>query len=285
MVKGPAVLLGMLLGTQPSLAQVPPIESVRQSELAFAHLAAEKGIRTAFLTWMKGDARVFTPTMTSARDKYSPEPGDPGHLVWYPEAMAVSAAGDLAWSHGPWTYAPKKGEAILVHGHFLSVWARQSEGNWRVIADIGVSHPAPEQPIDLFSPAMAPPRLAGGSRAGGSLAQLRDKETQLAKAWSTQGGVALFPELAAGACVLRPRQAPLHQPAAIKEALRQDSPGSQWAPATLQVAASGDLGWTCGESSPDNEGHAASFLRIWVFEGGAWKVRFDVRLPIQPVKP
>ena len=43
------------------LAQRPAIEPVLRAELAFAHLADQKGIRTAFLTWLDGDARVFTP--------------------------------------------------------------------------------------------------------------------------------------------------------------------------------------------------------------------------------
>jgi hypothetical protein len=147
-----AILPWILLAGGSLVARAPAIEPVLQAELAFARLADQKGIRTAFLAWMTEDARVFSPRMTSAQAQYSPEPGDPGHLVWYPEAMGMARSGDLAWSFGPWTYAVKKGEAILVNGHYLSLWRRQSSGIWRAEADIGIPHAAPERPIAPFAP-------------------------------------------------------------------------------------------------------------------------------------
>ena len=270
------------------LAQAPSLEPVWRAELAFARQADARGIRPAFLSWLADDARVFTPRMTSGRAQYGPEPGDPGHLVWYPEAMGIAASGDLAWSHGPWTYAPKKGAPILVHGHFLSVWGRSAQGRWKVLADIGVPHAAPATAIEPFAVWEEAPRgrvTPVPVNAGGDGPQLRTQEAHLAAAWSTQGGLALLPVLAAGARILRPRQPPLEGRAAIEEALKRDPPGPGWDPAMVQVASSGDLGWTCGETALDSQGRSSSFLRIWVLEGGTWKVRFDVRLPIPPAHP
>ena len=273
----------LLVGVQ-LLAQAPAIEPVLQAERAFARLAEEKGIRRAFLAWLTEDARVFTPRMVLAKAQYGPEPGDPGHLVWVPEAMGIAASGDLAWSFGPWTYAVKQGEAVLVHGHFLSVW-QKVEGRWKVVADIGVPHAAPLRPTEPF--------VAGGTSASAwnSTAKIADAtpvlrklETQLSAAWGEKGGLALVPELAKEARVLRPRLLPLHQEGEIRKALEADRPGPTWEPAHIQVAASGDLGWTCGETGPDEQGAAASFLRIWILQAGAWKVLFDVRLPL-PAAP
>jgi hypothetical protein len=67
-----------------------------------------------------------------------------------------------------------------------------------------------------------------------------------------------------------------------RKALEKEPPGIAGGPAQLQVAASGDLAWTCGETGPDAGGAATSFLRIWIQEAGDWKVLFDVRLPIPP---
>jgi ketosteroid isomerase-like protein len=272
----------LVLGGQAE-AQTSAIEPVRQAELAFARLADEKDIRVAFLTWLRDDARVFTPRMTTAKEQYGPEPGDPGHLAWYPEAMGISASGDLAWSFGPWTYAMKKGEATLVHGHFLSVWRPQADGHWKVVADIGVPHAAPERPIEAFSgKAALPVTQKPDPKALDAAASLRQKETDLSAAWAKQGGLALLPELAKAAQVLRRRSLPLRG-AEIGRALAADPPlaGGQ---AQIQVAASGDLAWACGEAGPDASGSTASYLRIWIVETGTWKVLFDVRLPIPPPK-
>lgn len=144
-------LLSCLLASAlPLVAQGPSLEPVRQAELAFAQLAGERGIRTAFRTWMTDEARVFMPRMTTAKVQYAPEPGDTGHLAWYPEAMGIAESGDLAWSLGPWTYAPSRGTPGRVHGHFLSLWRKQATGDWRVVADIGVPHPLPGVPGRAF---------------------------------------------------------------------------------------------------------------------------------------
>jgi hypothetical protein len=269
----------------PVLAQTPAIEPVLRAELAFAQLADQQGIRTAFLTWLTEGAQVFTPRMTRAKEQYGPEPGDRGHLVWYPEAMGIAASGDLAWSFGPWTYAVKKGEPVLVHGHFLSVWRRQADGRWKVEADIGVPHAAPEQAIEPFaawSVASSAPKPV--LKVPDATPVLRQQEARLALAWSEKGGVALLPDLAKEARVLRYGRLPVQGTPGLQAALEADRLGPRWEPALVQVASSGDLAWTCGETGPDDRGATASFLRIWTLEGGSWKVIFDVRLPIPKAK-
>lgn len=280
-----SVLVCLFVCAGPACAQAPALEPVLRAELAFARLADEKGIRTAFLTWLTEDASVFSPRMTSRKAQYGPEPGDPGHLVWYPEAMGLAAAGDLAWSFGPWTYAVKKGGPALVHGHFLSVWRKQAGGGWKAVADIGVPHAALEHPVEPFAIWDAPPAARKApAQVPDATPLLRRQEADLAAAWAEKGGLALLPGLAKEARVLRPGRMPLREPADIQKAVEADRPGARWEPARLQVAASGDLAWTCGESSPDDRGATASFLRIWALEGGSWKVLFDVRLP-HPATP
>ncbi|MBP1772262.1 MAG: hypothetical protein H6P99_1425 [Holophagaceae bacterium] len=281
-----ALLWVLALGAQALSAQAPSIEPVLRAELAFAAQADRQGIRRAFLTWLVEDAKVFKPGMVTARAHYGPEPGDPGHLAWYPEAMGIAGSGDLAWSLGPWTWAPGRDMAGLVHGHYLSLWRRQPTGAWRVVADIGVPHAAPLKASEPFAPWDAPPGRGKPPAAGPDPAQqLRQREAALAAAWSLKGGLALLPELARGARILRPRAQPLQADQAIREALRAEAPAPGGEPAVVQAAASGDLGWTCGEAGPDATGAGASFLRIWILEGGAWKVLFDVRLPIPKSQP
>lgn len=260
------ILVGLSLA---AALRAQPLEPVLRAELAFARMAEEKGIRPAFLAWLREDARVFTPRMTSAKARYGPEPGDGGHLAWYPEAMGLAASGELAWSFGPWTYAGKKGDPPRVHGHFLSVWRRGADGRWKVGADIGVPHAAPTRPIEPFAPWDGPPARKGFAKAPDPTPTLRQLEAELA------GGASLAPRLAAGARILRPGRIS-SGPEAV-QVLAAEGPGPRWEPAVVEAAASGDLAWSCGETAPG--AGAASFLRIWVLEAGAWKALFDVRLP------
>lgn len=280
-----ALLWMSVLATPALVAQAPALEPVLRAELAFAAQADRQGIRTAFLAWLTEDAKVFKPGMVTARAYYGPEPGDSGHLTWYPEAMGIAGSGELAWSLGPWTWAPSRGAAGLVHGHYLSLWRRQPTGAWRVVADIGVPHAAPAKASEPFAPWDAPGRGKTPSAGSDPTQQLRQKEASLAAAWPQRGGLALLPDLARDARVLRPRVPPLQSDPAIREALQADGPGPGGEATVVQVAASGDLGWTCGEAGPDAAGVGASFLRIWILEGGAWKVLFDVRLAIPKAQP
>lgn len=260
-------------------AQTTPSEVVRQAELAFARQGAEQGIRAAFLAWLLPEARVFRPAAATAQAMYGPEPGDPGHLIWHPEANGAAASGELAWSTGPWTYAAARGEAPVAQGHFLSLWRKQPDGAWRVIADIGVPHAAPGTPIPVM-PLVAPvPRKDAAPRTPGAAGSLRQAEAALAQAWRRSGSSVLSRHLGEEARVLRPRHQPLAPGPALDALLAAEGAGEAGEPQALEVAASGDLGWTWGETRPDAQGRRASFLRIWERDGGGWKVRFDVRLP------
>ncbi len=261
------------------LGQTPALEAVRQSELAFARQADQEGIHPAFRTWLQEDAVVFTPRVTTAKAQYTPTPGDPGHLVWFPEAMGLASYGDLAWSFGPWTYAPGKGQAVVAQGHFLSMWRRQSTGAWRVVADIGVPHGAPAQAIQPFAAVLGWDPKGAAPVAPESLRGLTRLEADLAKDWAVLGGATLVNHLAPEARLLRSGALPIQDAGARRQALESESPSPGWEPARVMVSAGGDLGWSYGETRADTQGRRASFLRVWVAQAGSWKVLFDVRLP------
>lgn len=263
---------------------MPASEAVRQAELAFAKQGSEQGIRRAFLAWLKPGAKVFTPQAKTALAVYGPEPGDSGWLQWYPEANGMASSGDLAWSMGPWTYAVKRGDAPIVHGHFLSMWQKQPGGAWRVVADIGVPHAVPEAPIPVMASVTAMPIAPPAVPPDRALDSLRQAEARLTAAWSQSGGVALKPFLGREAQVYRPRHLPLRAEEELEKLLLLELPCAHAQPDVVQVAGSGDLGWTCGETPADAQGRRASFLRVWVREGETWLVRFDVRLPHPPPK-
>jgi hypothetical protein len=279
----PMLLPWILLTGLPLVAQTSPLEPVWRAELSFARMAGEKGIRAAFLSWLTEDASVYTPRRTTANESYGPEPGDPGHLAWYPEDMGIAASGEWAWSFGPWTYAAKKGEAPLAQGHFLSMWHRQADGQWKVESDIGVPHAPPESAIKPFVvPDVVPAASTGKPEVPDATAAIHKKEAALAAVWAEKGGLALWPLLAKGARVLRPKSPPLSGEGARK-ALALDSPGSTWEAARIRVARSGDLAWTCGETGRDEQGRRASFFHLWTLESGEWKVLFDARLTLPPL--
>ncbi len=68
---------------------------------------------------------------------------------WKTDRVEVSRAGDIAYSFGTneCTYTNTTGKVITIHGKFLSIWKKQPDGKWKVIADMN----------QFDSPATPPP--------------------------------------------------------------------------------------------------------------------------------
>jgi ketosteroid isomerase-like protein len=134
----------------------PAIEDLVLAERAFARASVENGMREAFLAYLAEDAVVFRPGPVPARAWVEKLPPVAGRLSWEPLFADVSRAGDLGYTTGPWQFTPAGGDPKAQepsHGHYVSIWVRDSGGPWRVIVDLGNNHPRPENLVgDLRFP-------------------------------------------------------------------------------------------------------------------------------------
>lgn len=139
-----------MLASSPAAADAAQ-DSLVASERAFAAMASAKSVKEAFLAYLSEDAVVFQPTATNGRKAWEARPESKATLLWEPAFAVVSSAGDLGYTTGPWEFRPapdSAGTAVpperYSYGHFHSVWRRQRHDGWKVVADIGVSHPKPD---------------------------------------------------------------------------------------------------------------------------------------------
>ena len=60
-----------------------------------------------------------------------------GSLVWEPDFIDVSVAGDLAYTYGKFTYTSitESGDTLTSKGIFHTVWKRQEDGSWKYVWD------------------------------------------------------------------------------------------------------------------------------------------------------
>jgi uncharacterized protein (TIGR02246 family) len=67
---------------------------------------------------------------------------------WETPTIVVSEAGDLAYALGTWesVIQDAKGKRAKEVGKFLTVWKKQPDGNWKVLADSG-SPDGPPTPL------------------------------------------------------------------------------------------------------------------------------------------
>jgi hypothetical protein len=252
------------------------------AENAFASDAMRFGVRRAFLAHFDAGSWLLRPYPVPALDTLALDADDGSRLEWGPELAGVSASGDLGFTTGPWSaHAP--GMDRLVHGHFLSVWKRGSDGIWRVAVDGGISHAALERPAGepqfVATSATTNVRLAPEALAKRRDA-LEDADDRLRAALERGGDSAAstWRELADGEWrVMRPKEMPAFGDAGFALAAKDPAQRGSGARRAYDVASSGDLAWSIGGGASCRE--CGSYYRIWRWKDDRWRLLIDVQTP------
>src|ERR1700733_6948206 len=131
-----------------ALAQKPPLADVNKvikAEEDFDKAVAHKGIKDAFLEVADVEGIVFKPQPVRIIDFYNSIDKQPGNLSWQPKFARISANGDLAFTAGPYTYQNGKDDTDKVYGDYVSIWRADADNKLRLLIDLGIQHPEPEQ--------------------------------------------------------------------------------------------------------------------------------------------
>ncbi len=67
-------------------------------------------------------------------------------LTWSPTHGELFKGGDLGYTVGRYemTRRGDQGKTVITHGSYLTIWAKQKDGTWKVVWDGGSQDPAPE---------------------------------------------------------------------------------------------------------------------------------------------
>jgi len=274
-MRGTIALIALLCAASCRADMPPALAALAAAEREFAAAGARDGVQKSFLAHFADDAVVLRPFATPARDWYRAHADTPGKLLWAPQYLALSAAGDLGVSSGPWRFEGKRdGKPASAHGHFFSIWRHDRENGWRVVLDQGVGHAAPAAAVEDTALVALAPAAAAARRA-----DLPARERALAvaddalRARLASGAPGAYAALArpgtlwlrAGAVPVRAAQAPAADAHACGCGPR----------VRLAVAASGDLGYVVGgaESARDK----GIDVRVWRFDSsGGWSLLADL---------
>jgi ketosteroid isomerase-like protein len=122
-----------------STAPDDPSDVLRVAERAFCQATRERG-REGWLEWFAEDAVVFPPRgplavgAAAVRRHYEGQEGFPAAgFLWEPEEAGLAGSGDLGWTRGRWGNNAS-GQPVWA-GQYLSVWQKQADGTWKVVAD------------------------------------------------------------------------------------------------------------------------------------------------------
>lgn len=250
------------------------------AEREFAAQGLRDGVQKSFLAHFADAAIVLKPFATPALDWYRTHADGPGKLIWAPQYLAVSAAGDLGLSIGPWRYEGERdGKAVRAHGHFFSIWQRGAGGRWQVVLDYGTGHPGGTVAVEDTA-LVALPVSADGKAPTGAAATARRRQLEAAdealRAKLAQGASDAYATVARSDTLwvregLQPSRGSAPPPAAAGS-----KPACGCGPRVrLAVAPGGDFAYSVGGSEAER-GNGID-VRVWRFDPrGGWGLLADL---------
>jgi ketosteroid isomerase-like protein len=275
----PFVLVFLQEGVPPSLS------AMADTERAFAQTAKAKGIRDAFLEFFAEDSIAFSPAPVSARERLLKRPSQPfsvAELTWEPRLGDVARAGDLGWLTGPSTFIAHAGPDQTPHyGNYLSVWRKQSSGQWRVYIDIGAAAPSQVAFAPGFQRVAFANRYQGQDSKEAGSASLKAADEALDSEISKGAAAAYRSRLTPVSRLHRTGMLPLTGPPAIAEWLAAHAAGMTASAGRAEAASSADLGYSYGTYEiPGSTPESGAYVRIWNRDGqGRWWVMIDITEP------
>jgi len=265
-----------------------------ETERAFARTSAEKGTREAFAAFIVDDGILFRPTAVFGKKWMQEHPLPPSAtrplLSWQPIFAAVSRAGDLGYTTGPWQFKQDiKDAKPVAFGNFMTVWRKQADGTWKFALDLGISNPEPKTEGPAWQPDDSQP--VGGSfrrvDAEAARSALLGVDREFSKASADQGAREAFLLFAAkDVRLFRHDHFPFVGRAGAADALAPITAEWTWKPAFAGVSMSGDLGYSYGiyelreKSGAGAVSERGNYARVWKKVNDEWKLVVDVADPL-----
>jgi uncharacterized protein (TIGR02246 family) len=151
-------LLAFMSGCAPQAApdtREADERTIREIEIEWSKASAAKDVERS-MSFYADDASVFEPGKPMVTGKDAIRKGldadfaVPGASLSFQTAKVVAArGGDLAYTYGTYAMTMKdaKGKPVNDKGKFVTVYGKQPDGKWKVVADIWNSDlPAPAPP-------------------------------------------------------------------------------------------------------------------------------------------
>ncbi|UOG76455.1 nuclear transport factor 2 family protein [Hymenobacter tibetensis] len=242
-------------------------QALLSAERAFAAFTGKHGIKAGFTRYLAEEALVVVKGRYQlGKPIYEKMPEQATLLSWWPVYADLSASGDFGYTTGPFEVRPQAATDTPVgFGHFTSVWRKTSTGEWKVVADVGITHGAP-----VHEAASAPSVPAGIVKkpvavvdSALSRKQLLVAEASMAQVAGTESLQAAYNRVLATTEEVRLYRTGSMPHIGLAAAAFANTQTERATYTTVRavVAPSGDLGFTYGYSHYNQK--SGPFLRIW----------------------
>ena len=280
-----------------SFAQEPkqktPLQQMVLTEQSFSKTAEVKNTRDAFMEFIADDGLLFRPGAVNGKKWMNEHPAPPPPdgkrplLAWQPAFAGMAAAGDLGFTTGPWEAKGDIKDAKPVgYGHFVTLWKKQSDGNWRFVVDLGIQHPDSGGPLTIWD---VKDTDSSKNFKTVDVASATEVLLQRDRAYGDEvSKSSLASSFHAFASKDTRLYLPDHQPYIGRDlsekALESRKGAVKYQPIGGDVSKSDDLGYTHGtyeraDPVDPTKVEKGSYVRIWKKHGNAWQIVLDVTNP------
>ena len=111
------------------------------TDRAFSRLSEQKGMKNAFLEYIDSNGVLLRsnhlPLLGADAIDYLIQQNDSAFtLKWEPKSGVVAHSGELGYTYGIYVLKPGTIDT-LIYGNYVSIWKKQSDGNWKFVLDSG----------------------------------------------------------------------------------------------------------------------------------------------------
>lgn len=250
------------------------LQKLVDTENAFARAAAEKGTKAAFLEFLADDSIVFNPQRANGKQVWTARKESASLLSWYPIFADISSNGLIGYTTGPWEFRAKgKDDAPAAFGHYMTIWQKQLDGNYKAVLDFGISHEKPSGgEAKLTNVPDAKSNGKGDSYAG-------DIAASFFEMLAARGAEKAYREFAADDIrIMREGKQPF---VGKKAALNEIGNNKNILSTSKRTAfyGSADISYTTNTYKQTKDGQVVetgNFVQIWKNRGGKWLIVMDI---------
>jgi len=113
---------------------------LKDADIAFSDYSVTHGLQKAFIEFAHDSVVLLKPNRMPIVGKLSLIKSYEGKsdsgvvLTWKPAKAIIAESGELGYTYGFWTFIAQKDTS---RGTYLTVWKKNSNGQWKFIADTG----------------------------------------------------------------------------------------------------------------------------------------------------
>jgi len=250
----------------------------------YSSLSVAKGMPAASVEYFAEHGVAFAPGPVEGKKYWAGRTNFPGTLIWQPIFAFAAGAADLGYTTGIWELKKGNEPLSLAFGHYVTVWAKQRNGQWKIALDVGTENPQP--PESSPSLQVLPPDVTAGTQPQeNSRRSLQKAERQFGQAAQNDIGQAILDYATDDIRVYREKSFPAVGLVAAKLMLTSEHGKVTFEPGGSKMSTSSDLSYSYGNYSKEHGDvvEHGIYLMIWRADmNGDWKLALNLQKKSPP---